>query len=296
MEAGAHPKHSGAEGCGSGSCGKRPRWRPTNFVVCAVGTRKGPQNKEPGANSSSCRVEAGAHPKHSGAEECGSGKLRQEATVETHQFCSLRSHGPEPMWFRKSAASRTSLCVNHEQPESSSAVHRREANVMDLDLPSDAPYSKFQTIWGWMCDPHLAVCHKVKIVPLCVRVFLREAFLDLSSDAPNSQNECWSQSTFSWVQREKSGSGHTECLLSRGLGWPAKLDASLTWRAGVRGFHRGAHRVQRAYARRGSRARDPTCVSARSPTFSLPRVSGAYLRVLCFLQKYTAIHSINVLL
>ena len=171
------------------------------------------------------------------------------------------------------------------------------ATLQKLELTLCWPgYSKFQQIWGWMCDPHLAVCHKVKIVPLCVRVFLREAFLDLSSDAPNSQNECWSQSTFSWVQREKSGSGHTECLLSRGLGWPAKLDASLTWRAGVRGFHRGAHRVQRAYARRGSRARDPTCVSARSPTFSLPRVSGAYLRVLCFLQKYTAIHSINVLL
>ena len=101
----------------------------------------------------------------------------------THQFCSLRSHGPEPMCFRKSAACRTSLCVNHEQPESSSAVHRREANVMDLDLPPDAPYSKFQKIWGWMCDPHLAVCHKVKIVPLWVRVFLRGAFLDLSSDA-----------------------------------------------------------------------------------------------------------------
>ena len=23
---------------------------------------------------------------------------------------------------------------------------------MDLDLPPDAPYSKFQQIWGWMCD------------------------------------------------------------------------------------------------------------------------------------------------
>ena len=44
------------------------------------------------------------------------------------------------------------MCVNHDQPEGSSAVHRREANVMDLDLPPDATHSKFQTIWGWMCD------------------------------------------------------------------------------------------------------------------------------------------------
>ena len=35
---------------------------------------------------------------------------------------------------------------------------------MDLDFSSDATYSTFQTIWGWMSDPHLAVQEKLKIV------------------------------------------------------------------------------------------------------------------------------------
>ena len=94
----------------------------------------------------------GTHPKHCGVEGCGIGKLWQEVTVEPNKICSLRSRGPEPMWFRKSAACRVSLCVNHEQPESSSAVHRREASVMDLDLPPDATHSSLQGIWGWMSD------------------------------------------------------------------------------------------------------------------------------------------------
>ena len=35
-----------------------------------------------------------------------------------------------------------------------------------------------------MCDPHLAVCHKVKIVSLYISKIEGPAFLDLSSDAP----------------------------------------------------------------------------------------------------------------